>query len=187
MRVDRPATLMLGHTTLAVRDLDAMVAFYGEVLGFRVTNRGAPAPGLDDMAFLSHDAGAHHQIVLVVAPTPEHGFVMADHLAFRAATLAELRWVSAALEAAGVDGVIPICHGNSWSLYFTDPEGNGLEVYVDTPFHVAQPFAGPLDLGQSDDEVLAATRAMIDREPEFQPVDEWRRSLSVRLASAEAV
>ena len=37
-------------------------------------------------------------------------------------------------------------HGNAWSLYFTDPEGNGLECFVDSPFHVTQPYADRLDL-----------------------------------------
>ena len=46
------------------------------------------------------------------------------------------------LAAAAVDSVIPVSHGNAWSLYFTDPEGNGLECFVDSPFHVAQPYAG---------------------------------------------
>ncbi len=37
--------LTLGHTTLAVRDLDRMVAFYVDVLGFHVTNRARRHPG----------------------------------------------------------------------------------------------------------------------------------------------
>ena len=27
----------------------------------------------------------------------------------------------------GVEGILQICHGNAWSLYFSDCEGNGLE------------------------------------------------------------
>ena len=34
-------------------------------------------------------------------------------------------------------------HGNTLSIYFNDPEGNGLEVFWDTPWHVAQPKANP--------------------------------------------
>jgi catechol 2,3-dioxygenase len=173
--------LTLGHTTLAVRDVDAMVAFYRDVLGFHVTNRGEPGPGAAEMAFLSQDPSAHHQIVMVGgAGERSHDFVLADHLAFRTGTLDDLRVIRDALQAAGVE-LIPIDHGNSWSLYFTDPEGNGLECFVDTPFHVAQPFADALDLSRPDDELVAATRARIESEPEFGPVDEWRSALEATL------
>jgi catechol 2,3-dioxygenase len=52
------------------------------------------------------------------------------------------------LEAAGVS-VRPVDHGVTKSLYFTDPDGNGLEVYIDAsdewrrdPASIAQ--TGPL-------------------------------------------
>ena len=178
--------LRLGHITLAVRDLDAMVGFYTDVLGFTVTNRGEPVPGMGEMAFLSQDPTAHHQIVLVETPDPPaRAFMMADHLAFRTDTLDDLRAIGERLAGAAVDSVIPVSHGNAWSLYFTDPEGNGLECFVDTPFHVAQPYAGALDLAGTDTEIEAATRGEIEGLPEFQPFDEWRAALAERLAATE--
>ncbi|MEZ5183259.1 MAG: VOC family protein [Acidimicrobiales bacterium] len=177
-------SLVLAHTTLAVRDLEAMVAFYVDVLGFHVTDRGAPAPGLDDMVFLSQDPAAHHQIVLVRDDDARPAsFVLADHLAFRTATLGQLRQVGRRLDAAQVEGVIPICHGNAWSLYFPDPEGNGLEVFVDTPFHVAQPFADPLDLSMTDDELLADLEAKVADRDGSQPFADWRTAFAARLAT----
>lgn len=173
--------LRLSHVTVAVDDLDAMVDFYESVLGFRVTNRGAVGEG--EMAFISQDPAEHHQIVLVSGEqTAAHAFVMADHLAFRTGTLDELRAVGDRLEAAGVEDVIPISHGNAWSLYFTDPEGNGLEIFVDSPYHVAQPYAGGLDLSASDDDIAAATRAEIEPLPEFQPAESWRARFDAMLA-----
>lgn len=181
----RPA-LSLGHATLAVRDLDAMVAFYTDVLGFVVTNRGAPAPGMGEMAFMSQDATAHHQIVLVATPEPpRREFMMADHLAFRTGSLDDLRQIGARLADAGVQGVLPISHGNAWSLYFTDPEGNGLECFVDSPFHVAQPYAAGLELSASDEEIESVTRAALEDLLEFQPFDEWRAALATRLAQRQ--
>lgn len=183
MSTDSP-TLRLGHVTLAVRDLDAMVGFYTEVLGFLVTNRGEPAPGMGEMAFLSQDPTAHHQIVLVqTAEPPPRAFVLADHLAFRTGTLDDLRALGDRLTAAEVESVIPVSHGNAWSLYFTDPEGNGLECFVDTPFHVAQPYGGGLDLTGTDEEIEATTRGEIESLPEFQPVDDWRAVLAQRLGA----
>ncbi len=176
--------LTLGHTTLAARDLDRLVAFYCDVLGFHVTNRG-PVPGGSEIAFLSQDPSAHHQIAMVGGlQPPDAAFVMVDHLAFRTGTLDDLRAIEARLVAAGVEGVIPICHGNAWSLYFNDPEGNGVECFVDTPFHVAQPFAQGFDLHQSDDELVEATRKLVEGEPEFQPFAAWQSDFSKRLDEA---
>ena len=172
----------LGHATLAVRDIDRMVAFYTVVLGFHVTNRGVPVPGMGEMAFMSQDPSAHHQVVLVQTPEPAgRGFMLADHLAFRTGTLDDLRVIGDRLAAAQVEGVIPISHGNAWSLYFTDPEGNGLECFVDSPFHVAQPYADGLDLSTSDEQIEATTRAKIESLPEFQSFDDWRQAMAARL------
>ena len=76
--------LAMGHSTLAARDLDALQNFYCDVLGFDVTNRGPIPDGLE-LAFLSQDPSAHHQIAMVSGvSTPPSDFVMVDHLAFRA-------------------------------------------------------------------------------------------------------
>ncbi len=176
--------LTLGHVTIAVRDLDAMVAFYTEVLGFHVTNRGEAGPD-SELAFISQDPTAHHQILLVSGlPVGDHQFVLADHLAFRTGNLDDLRAVQAELEAADVHDIIPVSHGNAWSIYFSDPEGNGLEVFVDTPFHVAQPYVESIDLGLSDADVEATTRAALEDKAEFQPLAQWQQALADRLASA---
>ena len=173
--------LTLGHTTLAARDLDRLSAFYCDVLGFHVTDRG-PVPGGSELAFLSQDPSVHHQIAMVGGgEVPDSAFVLVDHLAFRTGTLDDLRALRANLVEAGVEGIIPICHGNAWSLYFSDCEGNGVECYVDTPFHVAQPFGQGFDLDKSDEEILAATRELIKSEPEFQPMAEWQEKFAKRL------
>src|SRR5882757_5652384 len=84
--------LTVGHSTLAARDLDALQSFYCNVLGFEVTNRGPVGEDGLEIAFLSQDPGAHHQIAMVGgASTPSSDFVMIDHLAFRTTSLADLR------------------------------------------------------------------------------------------------
>ncbi|HUW01389.1 MAG TPA: VOC family protein [Acidimicrobiales bacterium] len=179
-----PPRLSLGHATVAVRDLDLMVDFYRDVLGFHVTNRGPAGDGITELAFLCQDPDAHHQIVLVSGmPTPEHQFVLADHLAFRTGTLDDLRLIGERLAEAGLEDIIPISHGNAWSLYFNDPEGNGLECFVDSPFHVAQPYATGVDLTITDEEIEASTRAEIESLPEFQPFDRWKADFATRLAN----
>lgn len=174
--------LRLGHATIAARDINAMVDFYTGVLGFVVTNRGEPVPGMGEMAFISQTSEEHHQIVLVHTPDPApRNFVLADHLAFHVDSLDQLRELSARLSDAGNTSAIPINHGNAWSVYFTDPEGNGLECYVDTPFHVAQPFGDGLDLSKSDAEIEEETRVRLSLQPEFQPFAQWRHAMDARL------
>lgn len=174
--------LRLGHATIAARDINAMVDFYTGVLGFVVTNRGEPVPGMGEMVFISQTSEEHHQIVLVHTPDPApRNFVLADHLAFHVDSLDQLRELSARLSDAGNTSAIPINHGNAWSVYFTDPEGNGLECYVDTPFHVAQPFGDGLDLSKSDAEIEEETRVRLSLQPEFQPFAQWRHAMDARL------
>lgn len=178
--------LRLGHVTIAVRDLDAMVVFYTEVLGFLVTNRGEPVPGMGEMAFISQTSDEHHQIVLVEMADPApRSFMLADHLAFHVDSLDHLRELSARLSDAGNSSAIPINHGNAWSVYFTDPEGNGLECFVDTPFHVAQPFGEGLDLSKSDTAIEDETRSKLESQPEFQPFPQWRRAMDARLTQRD--
>jgi catechol 2,3-dioxygenase len=173
--------LTLAHTTLAARDLDRLCAFYCDVLGFRVTNRG-PVPGDSEIAFLSQDPNHHHQIAMVGGgAVPDRAFVLVDHLAFRTGSLDDLRAIHADLVEAGIEGILPICHGNAWSLYFNDCEGNGVECFVDTPFHVAQPFASGWDITQSDAQILETTREQVEHAPEFQPMAEWREQFGKRL------
>ncbi|MEM9465160.1 MAG: VOC family protein [Actinomycetota bacterium] len=175
------ARLSLSHATVAVRDLDVMLGFYCDVLGFVVTNRGT-APDGSEMAFISQDPSEHHQMVFISGlPESEQQFVMVDHMAFRTGGLDDLRAIGAKLDHAGIEGVIPIDHGNAWSLYFTDPEGNGLECFVDTPFHVAQPYADGFDLHADDATIEATTRAKIETDAEFQPLSQWQAGLAARL------
>lgn len=172
--------LSLSHTTVAVRDLEVMLEFYCGVLGFVVTNRGLVGEG--ELAFLSQDPTEHHQMVFVTGlPEAEHHFVLADHLAFRTGSLDDLRAIGARLDKAGIEGAIPISHGNAWSLYFNDPEGNGLECFVDTPFHVAQPRADGLDLSADDAAIEADTLAKIQDGEEFQPLLDWQAQFRARL------
>lgn len=173
--------LTLAHSTLHVHDADRMLAFYCDVLGFHISDRGKPR-GEQELIFLTQDPANHHQVVFVThTPGREHAFVMADHLAFRTGSLDDLREIARRLEAAGTEGVIQLTHGNAWSLYFTDPEGNGVECFVDTPFHVSQPFGKPIQFSASDEEIEATTRALIQDQPGFQPVETWRTSLVEQL------
>jgi catechol 2,3-dioxygenase len=141
---------------------------------------------MGEMVFLSQTPDEHHQLVLVHTSEPApRAFMMADHLAFRIGSLDHLRELVDRLVAAGNTSAIPISHGNAWSVYFTDPEGNGLECFLDTPFHVAQPYADGLDLTTSDEDIEATTRQKIESLPEFQPFAQWRAEMAARLRATK--
>jgi catechol 2,3-dioxygenase len=119
--------LHLGHVHLKVRDLEPALAFYREVFGLGVTERHGR------YAFLSW--GEHHHDVALQAlgadaPGPGAG-VGLYHAAIEAESLDRLQGIYERLEERGVD-VSPVDHGISKALYFADPDGNGLELYVDT-------------------------------------------------------
>gem|GEM_PF-2488296 len=46
----------------------------------------------------------------------------------------------------------------AWPICFTDPEGTAVEVFATAPFAMQQPFGRPIDLDQSDAEIVLATR-----------------------------
>jgi catechol 2,3-dioxygenase len=122
----------IGHVHLKVADLDRALAFYRDVLGFRLMQRyGAQA------AFLSA-GGYHHHIGLNTWTSrggrpPANGTTGLFHAAIlypnRAALADALRrLIAARWPLTGASD-----HGVSEALYLDDPDGNGLELYVDRP------------------------------------------------------
>jgi catechol-2,3-dioxygenase len=71
-----------------------------------------------------------------------------NQISFRIGSLAELRqWHDIVRKEYEVSDM---SHGNSWSVYFRDPEGNRIELFVQTPWYVLAPRGMKLDLAQSD-------------------------------------
>ncbi len=164
----------MSHIGLHVVDIEAMAAFYTDVLGFRVTDRG---PFRDsELLFLSRNETDHHQIVLVPG-RPEGAFNIVNQISLKVGTLADLRRYHAHLVAKGADDIDPVDHGNAWSVYFRDPEGNRLEVFMDTPYYVVQPQREALDFSLDDAGVDRATRDRFGGDPSFCSVAEWRNRI----------
>jgi len=164
-------SLSLSHFEIEVRDLPAMVDFYTRILGFAVTDRSAP--GVHQMVFLSRNPGEHHQIVLAQAGAAPGSAGSLDHIAFRVENLQSLRRFHVALRGSEARDVATVSHGTTWSIYFRDPEGNRIELFVDTPWHVAQPLRFPIDLSLPDDALIAETHAQISSLADFQPAAQW--------------
>ena len=150
--------LSLSHFEIKVRDLPTLEAFYVAVLGMVVTDRS------ETMVFLSGHPDEHHQVVLNGGEMPQPGGAT-DHIALRVDNLDALRTYHAALSHAGNLSVKTVSHGNSWSVYFNDPENNRLELFADTPWHVRQPAYFEMDLSMSDDEIMTWTEAKVAHLP----------------------
>ncbi len=141
----------IGHVHLKVADLDRALAFYCGVLGFELTQRYG-----EQAAFVSA-GGYHHHIGLNTwesrggAPPP--GTTGLYHVAILYPTRAALADAARRLAAAGIplDGASD--HGVSEALYLRDPDGNGLELYVDRP---------PADWPRDADGALAMTTRRLD-------------------------
>ena len=61
------------HCVLKVRDLDAMIDFYCDALGFKLADRGELGPE-QHIAFLSGSSSDHHQLGLMLHKVNFHLF-----------------------------------------------------------------------------------------------------------------
>ena len=114
----------------------------------------------------------HHQLVLASGRVPgSPSSVM--QMSFKVQSLTQLRQVRALALEHGASGLRAMNHGNALSIYFSDPERNTIEVYLDTPWYVPQPHGDPLDLDRPDDEIWAETERICRADPGFMPVEEW--------------
>jgi catechol-2,3-dioxygenase len=169
----------LTHVGLYVTDMDTMVSFYTELLGMVVTDSGEFLGRR--LSFLSRKADEHHQLVLVEGRRVEGDIALLSQVSFRLDDLTGLRYFHRRALELGATGMEGRNHGNSWSIYFEDPEGNRLELYTPTPWAVHQPWRVALDLNDSDEMIESTTRKLLEEVGPLRPVDEWSAELADRL------
>jgi catechol 2,3-dioxygenase len=120
----------LGHAVLKVRNLERSEQFYNGVLGIPIAARHETMP----MTFFT--LGNHHDLAILAvgddAPDAPRNAPGLYHIALKVGdSLDELREVKQHLEQAGVKIDATIDHTVSQSLYLRDPDGNGVELYID--------------------------------------------------------
>ena len=118
----------VGRVTLIVHDLDRVSRFYQSTLGLRVLEQAPGAiplgTGSSVLLELEHDPDAR------IRDRREAGLF---HTAFLLPDRAELgAWLSFAIRE-GVELTGAADHLVSEAVYLDDPEGNGIEIYVDRP------------------------------------------------------
>ena len=178
--------LQFSHFGMFVTDIARMEDFYTRLLGFTVTDRGdlETPHGRLYLVFLSRDPRDHHQIVMVSGRPKDSGFNPINQISFRVEQLADLREMHRRIEGEpAVSDIYPVSHGNALSVYFHDPEGNRIELFVDTPWYVQQPLRLPMDMRLSDDELWAWAEREAKKQPGFQPIEQWRAEVARRINS----
>jgi catechol-2,3-dioxygenase len=117
----------LSHAVLRTTRLKEMIEWYKTVLGAQVLYQN------DFIAFMTYD-DEHHRIALAAVPglveKPKRSAGL-DHLAFFYSTFAN--WIAnyERLKALGVTPKVSIHHGLTMSLYYRDPDDNGIELSID--------------------------------------------------------
>jgi catechol 2,3-dioxygenase len=163
----RPITVpKLHHATFMTMDVDAMVHFYELVCGLQ------PVYYAEHAAWLTNDE-ANHRIALlrlpgVHPPVDKPHSAGLHHTAFEYATFDQ--WLDNYIRLRDFKITPELCldHGMTMSMYYRDPDGNGVEIQVDA-FNdwtlskewmwASQEFAADQVGPQFDPEKVVAARA----------------------------
>jgi catechol 2,3-dioxygenase len=138
----------IGHVHLKVSDPGRSEAFYRDALGLEVTERVGGS-----FVFMSF-GDEHHDLALQGhpdAPAVDPEALGLYHFAVEVPDEAALARAVDRLRVAGVE-FAAVDHGISKSVYFSDPDGHGVEIYCDTRELRHRPewegITGPLDVDE---------------------------------------
>jgi catechol 2,3-dioxygenase len=171
----------LSHMGIFTDHPDAMQNFYLRVLGMVVSDSGRGNKFDRRIIFMTGDPTQHHQFVLVVREPGDPPGGALFQVSFKLKTLDELRQVTARAVACGATELRAINHGNSWSVYFRDPDHNQVEIYLDTGWHVPQPFADDLPLELGDEQIRSITAERVKSVAGSAAHLEWSDQLRERI------
>jgi len=124
----------IGHVLLRVADLERSKSFYSNILGFEVVEQDPEHGGV----FMTLGESGH-TIDLFPAENPELPPPSArsrpglQHIAFQVESYEALKDAYFTLQERGVEVTRAMDHVSQKSIYFDDPDGNGLEIYYELP------------------------------------------------------
>lgn len=173
-----PPRIAMSHVGYFVSDLAMMRDFYTNVLGYAITGEGRTEPvGAEparDCIYLSRDPTEHQQVILVAGRDPAIPSSI-NQLSLRITSLPQLRELEKALKAdPRVGNIRYTCHGNSFSIYFEDPEGNYVELAVESVWYVPAPSGWFLDLSLNDKDLIEDTERRVREVPGFLMRADWK-------------
>ncbi|MEZ5551507.1 MAG: VOC family protein [Pseudomonadales bacterium] len=160
--------IQLAHFVFQTRRFPEMLKWYQDVLEADVRFQNPL------LAFLSFDE-EHHRIALIdlcaVDPDAEQKLSSAsgtvEHVAFTYASIADLLENYARLKKMGIEPHWCVHHGMTISMYYGDPDGNHIELQVDTfdtadqanEFMLGEAFTkNPIGVDYDPDELLEKLR-----------------------------
>jgi catechol 2,3-dioxygenase len=123
----------LGHVVLKVRNLKCSEDFFSGVLGMPIVSRISDP----DMTFFALGAsGNHHDFALLEvgsdARSPGDDATGLAHVAFEVGSLEDLVLARRLFDASDTPVLYEAERGFSRSMHVLDPDGNEIELYVDT-------------------------------------------------------
>ena len=176
MTTSLPLKVSFSHMGLFAHDAQALAAFYCRVLGFQITDRaGVTELGQtpQDLIFLSVSPDEHHQIVIAPGRAANIPTTI-NQIALEVESLVALLEAKTILEANHIADIIAMNHGGTWSLYFSDPEGNQIELFARSDVYVPSTATRPLDCTQSADAIVATTHSMANETPGSMTWEDWK-------------
>ncbi len=171
---------------LLVHDLERAISFYRDQVGFELRRL---APGFADfftggvtLALWQVD---HMQTHLGLPPAPAHRGGGRTMAAMHVDSSERVHQLQQQLASRGVPFVVePKAYPwNAYACYFKDPEGNVIETYLDSPFHVPQPHGEPLDLSKPDEQIIRETEDACRKDPGFMPIEQYQASMAAKLGT----
>jgi catechol 2,3-dioxygenase len=166
-----PATRM-GHVSLTVANLDNQVAFYTRILGFKLHWREGNKAGLGaphgDLTI-----GGADLIRLTEEPNLKRyrGVTGLYHFAVLFPNRKELARAIARLYALQYENY-PTDHIMTKTTYLDDPEGNGIELYAESPEDGTWSLANGEYITRRADGSLSSGREPLDVQALFKHLDE---------------
>ena len=169
------------HLALHAFDEEAQADFYKECLGFAETDRGI-LPGGVQIIFMSRDPKDHHQIVFASGRTSPRDAVLINQVSFLMDNLDDLKTLGKHVRDDGrATDFDPVNHGNAWSLYFKDPEGNRVELFVNSPWYIPQPRKDFLDLDKPTEQIIRETEELCKSVEGYMPVEKFQATVAAKL------
>ena len=143
----------LGHIGFYVQDLDLMKDFYANFMGMTLTKVGPLG------AFFSADPeGVDHEIALINGRTSLEDPHWIQQISMRVDSLDDVRDFKRRILEHGYTLDHIVTHASAIGCYFRDPEDNPTEVFWLTGLTSWAHIAVPIDIDQSDEEVMAEVR-----------------------------
>ena len=143
----------LGHIGFYVHDLDVMKDFYANFMGMTLTKVGPLG------AFFSADPDAvDHEIALINGRTSLEDPHLIQQISMRVDSLDDLRDFKKRIHEHGYTLDRIVTHASAIGCYFRDPENNPTEVFWLTGITSWAQIGIPIEIDQSDEEVMAEVR-----------------------------